>query len=224
MARILKERLAVLQAEPDWGVTESAIQEMLLSRGHFGIIGAACHAELAYKEHGWARLKAKVKPWVDGKMSTLEEVVMRAIQSIGQRDRLGDAQKCREVMEAYRSIAKEGGTVTAERLNLWEMVHKRHRGVHDTEIADLLVAAGMEVKKQSEAARKKRQSRIQNKKYIEESTTKFQYKLRNNIRKRARRGQYDEAAKRKAKLRRLAYRINHTLDTIKHKRPKLQVK
>ena len=42
---------------------KSQVQELFESRGHFFLIGAACHAELAYKEHGWDRLKAMVKPY-----------------------------------------------------------------------------------------------------------------------------------------------------------------
>ena len=49
------EKLSLLDSEPDWGVIKSALAEMLEERGHFGLVGAACHAELAYKEHGWAR-------------------------------------------------------------------------------------------------------------------------------------------------------------------------
>ena len=75
----------------------SAIQEMYQSRGHFALIGPACHAELAPKEHGWARLKAKVKPWVDGKIETLDKLLIDAMKEIGLKARLEDHRRCREV-------------------------------------------------------------------------------------------------------------------------------
>ena len=53
--------------------------------GHFVLVGAACHAELASREHGWARVKARVKPYADGTMSKLEEIVSR---SIHRKDRI----------------------------------------------------------------------------------------------------------------------------------------
>ena len=186
------------------------------------MIGAACHAELAYKEHGWARLKEKVKPYVDGKMSTLEEIVGKALQEIGLAARLGDSRKCRGVMAAYRSIAEAGEGVTAERLNLWEKVHKKHRGVHNSEISDLLLAAGMQVTKQSEASVQKQKAQEANAQYLSTEMSKHKQKLRNILRKRARKDTYDDDAKAKAKLRKLTYKINHSLDDVKRKRTKVK--
>ena len=104
------------------------------------------------------RLKAQVKSYVDGKMSTLEGIVLQAVQTIDQAARLSDTLKRREVMAAYRSLAASGESVTADRLNLWEAVHKKHRVVHNTEITDLLLALGMSVAKQSETAVKTNKS------------------------------------------------------------------
>ena len=215
------EKCEMLDSEPDWGVTKSAIAEILETRGHFGLVGAACHAELAYKEHGWTRVKLMVKPEVTGSMTKLEELVMLAIKKIGQRARLGDARKCREVMAAYRNIAERGEEVTAERLNLWEKIHKRHRGVHNTEITDLLLAAGMTVEKRSEATIKKLKSQDANDEYRKKEMNEFNYKLKNKIRRRNRAGKYDDEAKRKAKLRKPAYRVNHAIDQVKRKRSNL---
>ena len=158
------QKLKELDEQPDWGVTISALQEMMIARGHFGLIGAACHAELAYKEHGWARLKAKVRPYVDGTMTKLEDIVHKAMQGIGQRARLEDSRKCREVMEAYRTIAKRGEVATAQKLDLWEKEHKKHRGVHAAEIAALLIAAGAVVSKRSAATIKRVEAAEENKK------------------------------------------------------------
>ena len=216
------KKCELLDQQPDWVVTKSAIQEMMERRHHFGLIGAACHAELAYKEHGWARLKEKVKPYVDGKMSTLEEIVGKALQEIGLAARLGDSRKCRGVMAAYRSIAEAGEGVTTERLNLWEKVHKKHRGVHNSEISDLLLAAGMQVTKQSEASVQKQKAQEANAQYLSTEMSKHKQKLRNILRKRARKDTYDDDAKAKAKLRKLTYKINHSLDDVKRKRTKVK--
>jgi hypothetical protein len=138
-----KKQAERLNEEPDWGQTQSAMQELFQSRGHFLLVGAACHAELAYKEHGWARLKQKVRPFVDGTMTTIRMLVLAAMKELLQRCRLQDARRCREVMKAYRTLAENGESANAEVLKLWEKAHRRHRGVHCSETAALLLRTGM---------------------------------------------------------------------------------
>ena len=100
-------------------------------------------------------MKAKVRPYVDGTMTKLEDIVHRSMQEIGQQARLEDARKCREVMDAYKIIALRGEIATSDKLDLWEKEHKKHRGVHATEIAALSVAAGAKVLTRSEATIKR---------------------------------------------------------------------
>jgi len=81
--------------------------EQCEARGSCILIGVACHPEMASKEHGWARLKAEVKPRVDGKYTTLRELILGTLPKIGQRERLLDARRCREVRcrESFLSTA-----------------------------------------------------------------------------------------------------------------------
>ena len=127
-------------------------------------------------------------------------------------------------MKAYRSIAAAGEEVTADRLNLWEKVHKKHRGVHNTEITDLLLAAGMQVTKQSEASAQKIKSQELNSQYISDQMAMYKAKVKNNVRKRAREGKYGVDAKASAKLRSTLYKLNHSLDDVKRKRIKIENK
>ena len=58
--------------------------ELFEARGHIFLVGAACHAELASKELGWCRLKAHVKPLVDGTLTTVKILIASGLQSIGR--------------------------------------------------------------------------------------------------------------------------------------------
>ena len=133
----VKEQAALLKTLPGWELSsrKSQVQELFEERGHFFLIGAACHAELAHKEHGWARLKREVRPYVDGKLTTLRALIAAAIGKIGMRERILDAARCRRVMMAYLICAAKGETATADRLQLRERAHKKHRDLHLGELA-----------------------------------------------------------------------------------------
>ena len=119
----------LLQSQPDWGQLKSAMQEMFERRGHLLIIGVACHPEMASKEHGWSRLKAKVKPLVTGAYLQLRILVLAAIKQITQKARLEDNRRCREVMKAFRSLAALGEEATSDSLNLCVITFIKNRGV-----------------------------------------------------------------------------------------------
>ena len=143
-----KKQKELLKTVPGWVLQhrKSQVQELFLDRGHFFLIGAACHAELASKEHGWARLKAQVKPYVDGKMEKLRSLIAAAITKFGLRERLLDAARCRRVMCAYIICADRGEDATADKLKLWEREHSKHRDVHLGELAALQQHAGLHVR------------------------------------------------------------------------------
>jgi hypothetical protein len=128
----------------------------------------ACHPELASKEHGWARLKAKVKPKVTGAYNDLRTLVLEAIKTITQKARLEDNRRCREVQKAYRSLAESGGEATSDSLKLWTKKHKKHRGIHLSEIADLQKTAGMLIDVQSERTLTKIRTQQENNVVIEQ--------------------------------------------------------
>ena len=142
-----KAQVALLKTLPGWELKtrKSAVQELFEQRGHFFLIGAACHAELAHKEHGWARLKREVKPYVDGILTTLHSLIAAAILKFGMRERILDAARCRRVMVAYLLLAARGETATADKLQLWEKQHKKHRDVHLGELAALFIEVGLSV-------------------------------------------------------------------------------
>ena len=142
-------------AEPDWGSTKSAIAELYEKEYHFILVGVACHAELASKEHGWRRIKNKVKPYVDGTIGTLRRLVRDARKTSLQKARLEDARQCREVMKAYQPLAANGELCTFDRLDLWTKKHEKHRGVLNTETSALCFNMGMGISRSSDEALKR---------------------------------------------------------------------
>jgi hypothetical protein len=91
-------------------------------------------------------------------MTQLRKLVVNGMKQITQTARLEDARRCREVpippclnnicrqvMRAYRNLALTGQVASAESLKLWEKKHRRHRGVHSSEITALLQEVGMVV-------------------------------------------------------------------------------
>lgn len=87
----------------------------------------------------------EVKPYVDGSVTTLRSLIAAAITKFGLRERLLDAARCRRVMIAYMICAAKGETATADRLQLWEREHSKHRDVHLGELAALQQTAGLTV-------------------------------------------------------------------------------
>lgn len=188
----------LLNAQPNWGQKVSQLQETFMSRGNCTLVGAACHAELAYKEHGWARLKAKVRPHVDGKYSTLWGLIDDAVKAIGLKARLEDARRSREVMKAYRSLAENDEVVTEESLKLWEKKHKMHRSVHQSEIADLQNSTGMAISEKDKRLLKKMKSTEENKKIRDKLNAAHLKKLRSLFKSNSNRKYYDGCAREKA--------------------------
>ena len=139
------EQIALIKTSPNWCLAsrKSAIQELFEERGHFFLLGAACHCEFGLKEHGWLRLKTDVKPFVDGTIATLQRLIGEALPKIGQRERILDCARSRRVMEAYRQLALRGETVTTRSVELWDREHPKHRDVHIGELAALFEAAGL---------------------------------------------------------------------------------
>ena len=198
-----RDQMVRLDQESDWGQTKSQLQELFESRGHFLLVGVACHAELAYKEHGWARLKQQVKPLVDGSMSTLRELVCRVLKEIRQPARLQDAKRCRTVMEAYRQLAERGEVATAEGLKLWEKKHRRHRGVHCSETAALLTATGLAAPEKDARVVQKLKAQAENKEWLggeqKKNQRRWQYLKRRAANQKK---SFDAASKENAKKRR----------------------
>ena len=198
------DKAKLLNQQPNWGNTTPAIIlcELFQNRGHYCLIGVACHAELACKEHGWARLKRHVKPYVNGQYVHCTELIHKGIQLIGQKARLEDARRCRDVMHAYRALATAATLTTEQDIKLWTKEHKRHRGVHESETSDLLMQAGMEVSQEKMATVKRCKSQLANapkRIAMREAAAK---KADRMMRKGARRASYDDSARQNAKLRR----------------------
>ena len=54
------------------------------------------------------------------------------------------------MQKAYRSLAELDEEATSDSLKLWTKKHKKHRGIHLSEIADLQKTAAMTINKQSD--------------------------------------------------------------------------
>ena len=162
-------QIAMIKVFPNWKLAsrKSQIQELFEDRGHFFLVGAACHAELASKEHGWERLKRGVKPWVDGTLTTLQSLIAKVLPTITQRERLLDNARCRRVMKAYRTLAERGESANADSLQLWEREHSKHRDVHVGELAALQREANIAVSSRHAAVEKKMMSEAEMKAYAD---------------------------------------------------------
>jgi len=158
------EQKEVLNQEPDWGSTKSAIQELFEREGHCALIGVACHPEFASKEHGWRRLKQLTKWGVNGTMSKLKELVAEGRLKLGLKARLEDARQSRECMEAYRQLALLGQDVTFERLDKWIKKAKTHRGVMSSEAGAMKFHLGLKANSTTAAVLKRLQTRAANSK------------------------------------------------------------
>ena len=114
----------------------------------------------------------------------LRILVLAAIKQITQKARLEDNRRCREVMKAFRSLAALGEEATSDSLNLWQKKHKKHRGVHISEIADLQKTAGMQIDAQSERTLAKIRTEQENKIFIDKLKQK-QLKRQRSLKRRA---------------------------------------
>ena len=74
---------------------------------------------------------------MDGKLSTLRELIADALQKNTQRERLLDNARCRRVIAAYRAPAERGEQSASGKLDLWEREHSKHRDVHIAGLAAL---------------------------------------------------------------------------------------
>ena len=145
-----------------------------------------------------------MRPYVNGQYVHCTELIAAAIQKIGQKARLEDARRCRDVMHAYRALAAAETLATEQEVKLWTKKHKRHRGVHESETSDLLMQAGMRVSAEKMSAVKRCKTQGANAPIIASMKEAGDKKIKQLIimmRKRSRTPGYDEAAKLDAKKR-----------------------
>ena len=70
----------VLEAAfPDFANEVSAVEKALRDRGHYSVIGAECHSELAFIEHNWAEMKIYLRDKVDDSDATLLKQMRLAV-------------------------------------------------------------------------------------------------------------------------------------------------
>ena len=110
----LPDLVALVAAYDDFANELSAVETTLRACGHFSIIGAECHSELAFIEHNWAELKNYLRPRIDDTDATLVQLIGEGLcaQVKGctrvQANRK-NARHCRDAMHAYRILRGEDG-------------------------------------------------------------------------------------------------------------------
>ena len=75
----LPDLVDLVAAYDDFANELSAVETTLRACGHFSIIGAECHSELAFIEHNWAELKNYLRGKVDGKDETLLQLMREGL-------------------------------------------------------------------------------------------------------------------------------------------------
>ena len=101
------------------------------------------HAELAAIEMKWMKLKQRIRKFLDGKLSTLKNLVTDAYCSFTVHDARKACRHCRETMRAYQTLGASPATL--ENLKAEEIKLKSHRRVIDCQSSSLKLKANMTV-------------------------------------------------------------------------------
>ena len=104
-------------------------------------------------------------------------------------------------MEAYRQLASRGESANAETLKLWDEKHRRHRGVHSSEITALLLEVGIVAPEKDEKVLKKLQQQSENEQWRKRLKQREEKRWGYLKRHQANRRTYNDLAKAKAKAR-----------------------
>ena len=140
-----------------------------------------------------------------------------AQRSIGQQERIEDARRCRAVMEGYRVMKEQGVNNPGQQMGLWLKQHKKHRGVHPTEITDLQLNAGLAVAEAD--ARNVQMVKQKEMNYKKTATLRsaFEARMRSKFKSEANKRYYTQTDKAKAKARRAHWSKKYLLEHDNHK-------
>ena len=100
------------------------IYELYASFGYFALFGVKYHAELAHIERKWMYLKRFVRPYLDGKLPTLDKLLRKHWGNYTVSDARKSGRYCRTTMNAYRAL---GDAASLDTLREEEQKQKTHR-------------------------------------------------------------------------------------------------
>ena len=149
----LPEVTDIVAAFPDFANEVSAVEKALRDRGHYSIIGAECHSELAFIEHNWAEMKIYLRDKVDGKDATpLKEMRLAVVAPVNRFTRVDqnrkNARHYRDGMHAHRVLRGREGTNSVPPSMLAAAMKERkkqHRVPRAALVAGLMAAADLPI-------------------------------------------------------------------------------
>ena len=149
----LPQLIDIVAAFPDFANEVSAVEKALRDRGHYSIIGAECHSELAFIEHNWAELKIHLRDKVDGNDATLlKQMRLAVVAPVNRFTRVEqnrkNARHCRDGTHAYRVLRGREGTNSVPPSMLAAAMKERkkqHRVPRAALVAGLRAAADLPI-------------------------------------------------------------------------------
>ena len=118
------------------------VYELYSALGYFALFGVKYHAELAHIERKWMYLKRFVRPYLDGKLTTLDKLLRKHWSRYTVDDARKAARYCRTTMQAYRAL---GDSASLDTLRLEEQKQKYHRCEVHAETGKLMEKAQLPV-------------------------------------------------------------------------------
>ena len=80
------------------------VYELYHALGYFALFGVKYHAELAHIERKWMYLKRFIRPYLDGKLTSLDKLLRKHWGNYTVHDARKAARYCRNTMSAYRIL------------------------------------------------------------------------------------------------------------------------
>ena len=118
------------------------IYELYGELGYFALFGVKYHAELAHIERKWMYLKRFIRPYLDGKLTTLDKLLRKHWSQYTVGDARKSGRHCRTTMQAYRTL---GDSASLDTLREEEQKQKSHRCEVHAETGRLIEKANMPV-------------------------------------------------------------------------------
>jgi len=121
------------------------VYELYGKLGYFALFGVKYHAELAHIERKWMYLKRFIRPYLDGKLTTLDKLLRKYWSHYTVHDARKAGRYCRTTMQAYRTL---GDSASLDTLREEEQKQKSHRCEVNSETGKLIQKANMPMTEQ----------------------------------------------------------------------------
>ena len=144
---------------PRSAVDKAYVTELMGSFGYVALFGVKYHAECAWIERKWMRLKELVLPHLDGTLPKLHKLLKKHWKKFAISDAWKAARHCRETIRAYRIL---GNDVEMDGLEAARKVQKSHRKAIDSADGLLKEMAQLSLKEKEKRAAAKTLKRREN--------------------------------------------------------------